>query len=202
MHFNFLDIILLVIGFGYVWGGWWTGLIQSIGGLVGLFVGEVVAGRTYEKFATVMSPVFAGNQIVAKVFAFLLIFLLVAKLVGALFWVVNKMFNIIAIVPGMKFANHVGGAFFGLIEASLFIGIGLQFLVRLPISASFASFVHNSFVATYALNITGWLVPLLPGVIKQAEDATKNIPSINVNSAIKTYNTIQNSGVLNSNIGR
>ncbi len=200
---NFLDIVLLTIVFGFVWGGWWSGFIQSIGGIVGVFIGEIVAGRYYEKFADVVAPVFAGNSIASKIFAFVLLFLLVTKLVAAIFWLVNKMFNLIAILPGMKFANRVGGAVFGCIEASLFIGISLQFLVRLPISSSFAQFIDRSLIAGYALSITGWLVPLLPGVIKQAQDATKILPdvnmNVNVNDAMRAANAaqqIQNSGLL------
>lgn len=209
MHFNFLDIILLAVAFGFVWGGWWSGFIQSIGGIVGIFLGEILAGRYYATFAHTVSPVFAGNEIVSNVFAFVLIFLLVSKIVGAIFWLVNKMFNIIAIVPGMKFANRVIGAALGFVEASLFIGISLQFLVRLPISTSFADFVHRSMIAGYALALTGWLVPLLPGVIKSAQDATKNLPNINVNDTLKAVNTaqraanaVEKSGVLNANLTR
>lgn len=204
MHFNFFDIVILATAFGFVWGGWWTGLIQSIGGIVGLFVGEIVAGKYYDKFAGTVAPVFAGNQIASKVFAFLLLFLLVTRLVGALFWLVNKVFNLFAIVPGMKMMNRIGGAFIGFIEAALFIGISLQFLVRLPISNSFATFIDHSAFAKYALDITGWLVPLLPKVLKDSQNALNsvlpanvNVPTnVNVNSAVNTYNTINNTGLL------
>lgn len=207
MHFNFFDIILLAVAFGFVWGGWWSGLIQTIGGVVGLFVGEIIAGKYYDHFAGTIAPVFGGNVIVSKVFAFLLIFLLVTRLVGVVFWAVNKVFNLIAIVPGMKLVNRVGGAAFGFIEAALFIGISLQFLVRLPISSSLADFVHNSALANYALNITGWLVPLLPKVLKDSQNALDSVLPANVNvptnvnvndakKAVDTYNTIKNTGLV------
>lgn len=202
MHFSWFDILLLISAFGFVWGGFWTGLIQSIGGVIGLFVGQFIASRYYEHFAGWVSPVFGGNVIFSKIFAFILIFLLVTRLVGVVFFLVNKIFHLFAIVPGMKFMNRLGGAIFGFIEASLFIGISLQFLTRLPISTGLAQTIHNSAVAGYFLGVSAWLVPLFPKIIKQAEDASKNIPNINVNSAIKTYNTVQNSGVLNSNLGR
>ncbi len=177
MHFSWFDILLLATVFGYVWGGFWTGLIQSIGGVIGLFVGEILASRYYEHYASWVAPVFNGNQILAKVFAFILIFLIVSRLVGMLFWFVNKVFHFIAIVPGLKLVNKLGGAIFGFIEGSLFIGIVLQFLVRLPISVAFAGTINNSKIALYFLSITTWLVPLFPKIIKQATDATKTIIS-------------------------
>lgn len=175
MHFSWFDILLLVSAFGFVWGGFWTGLIQSIGGVVGLFVGQFVASRYYEQFAHSVTPVFGGNEIAGKVFAFILIFLFVTRLVGLIFWFVNKVFHVMAVIPGMKFVNRLGGAVFGFLEASLFIGISLQFLARLPISGGLATTIHNSAIAGYFLNVSAWLVPLFPKVIKQAEDATKNV---------------------------
>lgn len=206
MHLSWFDILLLISVFGFVWGGFWSGLIQSIGGVVGLFVGQFVASRFYEQFASTVQPVFGGNPIAAKVFAFILIFLLVTRLVGTAFWLVNKIFHMIAIVPGMKFVNKLGGAIFGFIEASLFIGISLQFIAHLPISAGFAATLKNSALASYFLNITAWLVPLFPKILKDSTNAVDsvlpknvNIPTnvnINVNSAVNTYNTIKNTGLV------
>ncbi len=175
MPFSWFDILLLISAFGFVWGGFWTGLIQAIGGVIGLFLGQIIASRYYERFADTVAPVFGGNAVAGKIFAFILLFLLVTRLVGVAFWLVNKVFHMFAIVPGMKLINRLGGAIFGFIEASLFIGISLQFLTRLPISGGLASTVKDSQIATYFLNITGWLVPLFPQVIKQAQDATKAV---------------------------
>lgn len=200
MHFSWFDILLLVSAFGFVWGGFWTGLIQSIGGVIGLFLGQFIASRYYENFAGAVAPVFGGNAIASKVFAFILIFLFVTRLTGLVFLFVNKIFHLFAIVPGMKFVNKLGGAIFGFIEASLFIGISLQFLSRLPISAGLAETIKNSAIATYFLNITGWLVPLFPKILKDSQNAVdsvlpKNV-NINVNGALNTINTIKNTGLV------
>ena len=175
MHLSWFDLLIVLSVFGYVWGGFWTGLIQSIGGLVGLFVGEILASRYYEHFSNLVAPVFNGNQILAKVFAFILIFLLVSRLVGVAFYFVNKIFNFIAIVPGLKFINRLGGAVFGFLEGALFIGITLQFIARLPISTPFATTIANSSIAPYFLNVTAWLVPLFPGALKEAENAVNKV---------------------------
>lgn len=200
MHFSWFDLLLILTVFGYVWGGFWTGLIQSVGGVVGLFIGSMLASRYYEHYANAVAPIFNGNQVLGKVVAFVLIFLIVSRLVGVIFWFVNKIFNFVAIVPGLKFVNRLGGGIFGFIEGALFVGITLQFLVRLPISTAFATTLADSKVATYFLNLTAWLVPLFPAILKQAQDATKAVlPSnanINVNSAVNAAKVISNSGLL------
>lgn len=205
MHFSWFDILLLVSAFGFVWGGFWAGLIQSIGGVIGLFLGQFIASRYYENFAGVVSPVFGGNEVAGKIFAFILIFLFVTRVTGLAFFFVNKIFHFFAIVPGMKLVNKFGGAVFGFIEASLFIGISLQFLSRLPISVGLAETIKNSAIATYFLSITGWLVPLFPKILKDSQNAVDAILPKNIDvpselndagKAINTYNSIRNTGLV------
>lgn len=168
---SWLDILILLSILGYVWGGFVTGLIQSIGGLVGLFVGTIVATRTYDHFGNLLTPVFGGNGVLADIAAFIILFLLVSRLIGLAFFLVDKMFNLIAIVPGMKFLNKLGGAGFGLLEGALFTGITLQFITRLPISLPFGDTINNSAMAQWSLSLAAWLVPLFPDVLKQAENS-------------------------------
>lgn len=172
---NWFDIILGIALFSFVWGGLWTGLIQSVGGLVGLFIGQLIASRFYEQFAGVIKPLFGENDIVAKIGAFLLLFLLITRLIGAAFFMIEKMFNVFAIFPGLKAINRLGGAAFGFLEGALFIGITLQFIVRLPISLPFASRIDDSVIAGYALSVTAWLVPLFPKILKDATNAIDKV---------------------------
>ena len=167
---SWFDILILVIAGGYVWGGFWAGLIQSIGGVIGLFLGVIIASRTYESVGNFINPVFGGHEITGYIFAFLLVFMLVTRLVGLAFYFINKMFKFIAIVPGLKLLNNIGGAIFGFIEGALFIGLTLQFISHLPISNNFAELIANSALAGYCLTVAVWLVPLFPGVLKSAEN--------------------------------
>lgn len=172
---NWLDIILGVSLVGFVLGGFTTGLIQSIGGLVGLFLGQTIASRLYEPFASVIAPLFNGNMVVANIISFLLLFLLITRLVGLAFWFIEKMFNLVAIFPGIKTLNRLGGALLGFLEGALFIGIALQFIIRLPISLPFTERIDDSVLASIALAVSGWLVPLFPKILKDAENAIKTV---------------------------
>lgn len=203
MHYTWLDTIIIIWAASYVFGGWRSGLIQSIGGVVGLFVGEIVASRTYEQYASWVSPVFGGNPIAGKIFAFILIFMIVTRLVALLFWFVNKLFNLIKIIPGLGLLNHFGGAIFGFLEASLFIGITLHFITKLPIPTHYAQLIHDSVVVPYFLAVSAWLIPLLPKFLKDAQSALDTVVPKNLNlnatdamKAVNAAQAIQNSGLV------
>jgi len=201
---SWLDLIIIVMLAGYIWGGFRAGLIQSIGGVIGLIIGVFAASRWYEAWAPSIAPIVGGSELWAKVVAFIAIFFIVTRLFAIIIWFINKLFNVVAIVPGLKLLNHVGGAVFGFLEGALFIGLTIQFVNRLPIPETWANSLHNSFMVPILLGVSGWLVPFLPKALKESQKALdtffpKNI-NINVNSAVKTFNTVKNSGILNSNL--
>jgi membrane protein required for colicin V production len=198
---SWLDLIIIVMLAGYVLGGLKAGLIQSVGGLIGLIIGAFVASRWYLDWAPKLEPIVGGSEIWSKVVAFVLIFFIVTRLVAIIVWFINKLFNLIAIVPGLKMLNHFGGAVFGFLEGALFIGLTIQFVNRLPIPESWANSLHNSFMVPILLGITGWLVPFLPKALKESQKAIdqffpKNI-NVNVNGAINAVNAVKDSGLIN-----
>ena len=170
---NWIDALIAASIVGYVWGGFWAGLIQSVGGVIGLFLGVIIASRTYEAAGNFLNPIFGGHEIAGYIFAFLIVFMIVTRLVGLAFYFINKMFHFFAMVPGLKLLNHLGGAIFGFIEGALFIGISFQFISHLSISTNFAELIANSFLAGVCLSVAAWLVPLFPGVLKSAENAVE-----------------------------
>ncbi|MBI2984775.1 MAG: CvpA family protein [Candidatus Kerfeldbacteria bacterium] len=168
---SWLDWLLLLTLFSFVWGGFWTGLIQSIGGVVGLLVGVIVASHYADQFGQVLTPVFAGQEVWASIAAFFLLFLLVTRLIGLLFVLVNRIFNLVAIVPGMKLVNRLGGAAFGFLEGALFLGVMLQYAVRLPLGPRLSEAIAESSWAKMLMTVAAWLVPLFPPALKGAEKA-------------------------------
>src|SRR3990167_9547078 len=97
-----LDLILVLIVFFFTFSGFWFGFIHTLGSLVGTVAGVLVAGHYFEDFAVKLGGLAMGNTGVAKVVAFVLIFLLVSRLVGFVFWLINKMFDVIAKIPVIR----------------------------------------------------------------------------------------------------
>lgn len=166
---NWLDLILILVIAGYIWGGWQGGLIQAVGGVVGLLLGSILASRLYIPFSSSLLPVFNGNEIVAKVVAFLVLFFVFIRIIAVIFWILNKFFHFFAMAPGLKFANKVGGAAVGFLEGALFLGLVLQFSVRLPLMVQTAEAIQKSRLASLFLAVSGWLVPFWPTALKESQ---------------------------------
>lgn len=166
---NWLDVLFLLIIAGYVWGGFQGGLIQAVGGIVGLLFGSILASRLYIPFSSSLLPVFNGNEIIAKVVAFLILFFIFTRIIAVIFWILNKFFHFFVLVPGLKFANKIGGAAVGFLEGALFLGLVLQFSVRLPLMAQTAEAIEKSRLASLFLAVSGWLVPFWPTALKESQ---------------------------------
>lgn len=162
-----LDVVLLLLLFGFVFFGFWVGLIHALGGLVGAIVGAVVASRLFEPVVQQWGYLFGGNQNLARIVIFLIIFIIVNRLVGLAFWLLEKMFNVIAIIPFLKTINRLGGAIFGLIEGVLVIGVTIYVASRFPLGATFTEGLQGSSVAKKLVELSGFITPLLPVFLKQ-----------------------------------
>lgn len=164
---NSLDWVLAVLLLSYIWGGFMTGLIQSIGGLIGFLVAVIITPRVADSFGHFLTPLFGGNEVFAKIGAFFIIFLIISRLIALAFIFVNKAFMMIAILPGMKILNRLGGAAFGFLEGGLFLGIALHYVTRLPLGPRLTDAVNQSTLVPILLGLAVWLVPLFPKALKE-----------------------------------
>lgn len=188
---TWLDIGLLLALLSYVGGGFGAGLIQSVGGLIGLILGSAIASRQYEAWAPGFASLIGGNELLAKVLAFATILFIITRIVAILVWFLNKIFNFVAIIPGLKLFNRLGGAIFGFLEGAIFLGLTLQLANRLPVPDAWARQLQDSFMVPFLLQVSGWLVPFLPKVLKETQPAVDRLlgnpnfmPSINGNLPI------------------
>lgn len=166
-----LDFILLIILFFFTFSGFWFGLIHTLGALVGTIAGVLVAGYYFEQLANVVNPIFMGNENLAKIAAFLLIFIVVNRLVGLVFWLINKVFKLIAIIPFLKTINRLAGALLGLLEGALVLGVILVMIGKFPFADFIIPAIQSSDVAKWLIQIGKILVPLLPELVRQIKGA-------------------------------
>jgi len=127
--FSFIDIILIGIIIVFVVSGFVFGLIQGIGAIIGLAVGFWAAINYFGGLGDVLTPIFLGHSVWAHIIAFILIFILANRLVGLVFWLIDRAFKIISIIPFLKSVNRLGGAVLGLIEGILVCGLILGFVL-------------------------------------------------------------------------
>lgn len=163
---TFFDLILLLILFGFVWFGFWFGLIHSLGGIFGIILGAVLASRWYEPVAAKLLFVFGGNMNAAKVVCFIILFVIIWRLVGLIFSIINKVFNLFTFLPFLKTINRLAGALVGFLEGALILGLVLFFLTKFPIGGLGQS-IANSTSAQFLITIAKILWPLLPMGLKE-----------------------------------
>ena len=162
---NIVDLVILVALGAFVLAGFWLGLIHMLGAIVGLFVGIYLAGHYYGWLAGLAAPFLGGNLNLARLLAFIFIFVLVTRLFGLVLYLIDKVFKFVAIIPFLKTFNRLLGAVFGLLEGTLALGIALYFAGKFPVGAAFELLLRGSQLAR-PLNLIGALLsPLLPQAV-------------------------------------
>lgn len=163
MSFTLIDIVLIIIFFGFVFGGFALGLIRAVGAIVGLGLGTWAAGHYFMPLAERLTPIFGGNGSLANIIAFLIIFIIVNRLTVLAFHLLNKVFNLIAIIPFLKSLNRLGGMILGAAEGILTSGLILYVIAKFaPNSGFVTNNLDQSQVAHWLVSATQFLLKLLP----------------------------------------
>ncbi len=165
---NWLDVVLLLILAGFVFYGLFFGLIKTVGSLAGVVVGAWGAGRLYLIVFDWAKSLAFGHDDWGKVISFIICFVVINRLVGLLFALLDRTFNLISIIPFLKTINRLGGALLGFIEGGLVLGLMLFVIGRYPLAANLAApFLAKSQLTPFLLQFTEVLKPLLPELLKQ-----------------------------------
>jgi membrane protein required for colicin V production len=163
---TFFDFVLLLILFGFVWFGFWFGLIYSLGGILGIIFGAILASRWYELIASKLLFLFGGNETLAKVVCFLVLFVVIWRLISFLVSIINRIFNLLTFIPFLKTINRLAGALFGFLEGALILGLILYFLSKFPIG-NLKDLIENSNLAQLLIKIAKIIFPFLPKAFRE-----------------------------------
>ncbi|HAO81838.1 MAG: hypothetical protein UV52_C0009G0010 [Parcubacteria group bacterium GW2011_GWD1_42_9] len=165
-----LDFILLITLFGFLWFGFWFGLIHAIGGLVGTVAGAWLAGHFYSVLAGPLEQLFNYQGPWLKLASFLAIFMVANRLVGFGFYLFDKSFAFLIRMPFLKTIDRMAGGVLGIVEGALVIGLTLTLISNhLDMPALINDSIADSKVAFGLQAFAIILVPLLPDVIKYAQ---------------------------------
>ncbi|MBN1325420.1 CvpA family protein [Candidatus Falkowbacteria bacterium] len=162
------DVILLILLGGFVMFGVWFGMIHTLGAIVGTFAGAFFAGLTYDFLGNWLTGIF-GHPNLMKVFAFIFIFLIINRLIGFGFYVLDKIFNFLLIVPFLKSATRIIGGVLGFFEGMLVIGLSLFIIARFPVSEWFTEVLKASSLAPWFITVSRILQLMLPELLKKIQ---------------------------------
>ena len=79
---SIIDIIILAVVAIFVWKGVKLGLIEAVGGIIGLFAGAYLAGRYFIAVAEAIQGPLFHSETFARVIAFILIFIIVNRAIA------------------------------------------------------------------------------------------------------------------------
>ena len=163
------DIILLFALFAFTWFGLWYGLIYTIGSILGVIMGAWLGGVYYEQLAEKALPFFFGNENLAKVVCFIIIFILVCKAVSFIFYLLDKTFKFVSTVPFLKSINRLFGAILGFLEGMAVLGLAFYFYGKYPFLKSLDNLIAESQIVPYLLELAKIFTPFLPETLKDVD---------------------------------
>jgi uncharacterized membrane protein required for colicin V production len=171
-----LTLFIIIAGFGLF--GLWFGFIHTLGSLVGTIVGAFVAGRYYEPAADVLINITGWSDNLSRVFMFILFFLVVNRLVGFVFWIIEKTMRLAIRLPFLRSINRLLGGVLGIFEGLITVGISLYVMEAFPISENLHLMIEQSFIAPIALGISAILLPFFPEGLRLLDAGGKHIKHI------------------------
>ncbi len=162
---NWLDIVIVLVIVFFASSAFRAGLIREVVTLVSVAVGVVIAGLFYDDLARDVL-VFIDNEKTALIVSFLVL-LGAVYLAGQLIAVMLKQ---AASLLFLGWADHAGGALFGLIKGLIVVEVLLILLVTYP-QLGLKSDIDGSALASRFLDAAPLLLLVLPNEFEQAVDA-------------------------------
>jgi membrane protein required for colicin V production len=169
---SYLDILLIILlGLSLI-DGLRRGLWRMLGQIVGLFLAVYIASQRYLDFYNWAQDWLNINETTEKIISFLILFFIVSALVGLVFFLVEKVFKFVSIIPLGGLLNRLLGAALALFGSSILLGLLLFLFSRYSWAAGLAGIQLTNSV------LTPPLVKLATGVLPYLPDALKTLQSI------------------------
>lgn len=172
---SFFDIILLIIIGGFAMFGFWFGLVHTLGSLLGTVFGVYLASRYYEPMAEWLIGITGWGGNVSRVVMFIIAFIIINRLVGFAFWIVDKFAGILTNLPFIKGINRLLGLALGIFEGLVTLGMIFYFIDKFPLSEWLMTYISASVVAPYATGVASVLLPLLPDALKLLQNSVQGV---------------------------
>ena len=150
---QYTDLIILAIIALFFAHGFKRGLIQVAGGFVGILVGSYLAG--------LYAATFEGTT---KFIVFSIVFIVLNRVAALVFYLVDKAFHFIAIIPGLGAINRIAGGLLGMVEAIVVLGIILFVAQRLAFLPMMGDIVDQTALIKPLVTVGELFLPLFQGL--------------------------------------
>lgn len=154
---NMLILIVLLIGAAI---GFYQGAFKQIAHLCGVVTGLIIAAMLYKEFGDYLANISDTSSSVGRVFAFVLIFILVPIVLGWIASLLTKAFESIH----LGFVNRLCGAAIGMISFTLLLSSIFNFFDFVESSCGYKTENLEERPSTYYL-IKHTAQPIVPDII-------------------------------------
>ena len=162
---NWLDIAIILIVAGFVAAAYSSGLIREVITLLSVIIGIIVAGQLYDNL-TADVLVFMDDSDAADAISFLVLFGAVYLFGQILAYTLKAGASLLM----LGWANHIGGAVFGLLKGLIVVELLLIIFAAYP-ELGLDGSVGGSELAPYFVEDVDWVQWILPGNFDARVDA-------------------------------
>ncbi|MBI2459229.1 MAG: CvpA family protein [Parcubacteria group bacterium] len=160
-----LDIVLIIVLAGFTFYGLFFGLIRTLGSLVGLAAGLWLTVIFYLTVFGWVKNLFFGHELAGKIIVFIVLFTLINRLIGFMFALVDRTFDLLSVIPFLKTINRLAGAALGFVEGGLALGLILLFVSQ----TALAGRLDGSKIVPFLVSFARAVMPLLPGLLDRVK---------------------------------
>lgn len=157
-----VEIILAVIILALAARGWRKGLVETLGELVGAVIAFLVARAFSPWVASLLIPFMPGREGMARFVAFVIIAIIVARLVGMLFGLADKVLHIITHLPLVKLVQKIIAAVLGFLSGIVLVGSTSYLVMFYRLDPTLMGWLGGSIVARWCqlafANVLGFLL--------------------------------------------
>lgn len=169
------DVILLIIIAGFALFGLWFGFIHTLGSLFGTLLGVYLASRYYDVLSVWLVHITGWDGNAARVIMFILAFFVINRLVGLVFWLVDRLLSIVTRLPFLSSINRMGGLVAGFLEGLITVGIAMILFDQFPFSERITAAVQESWVVPIAVGSAQVILALVPSVLERLNEAAAQV---------------------------
>lgn len=148
-----VDILLGLFLIWFTFLGYQRGLVQTIGQLLGAVGGFWIAktwalpiSHAVQSFV----PLSAGT---IQIIVFILIFLIADRIVSFIFWIIDKLFRIVTLLPFLSSVYAILGALIGLFEGVFLVGSLSYIIVTLHLNPAWMVWIYASRIAVFSQTV-------------------------------------------------
>ncbi|MEI7451921.1 MAG: CvpA family protein [Candidatus Falkowbacteria bacterium] len=164
---SFFDLALILVLAGFCFYGFFNGLLKMAGNFVGLILGSWLAAHYYLTFYNNTTWLYFGHENLGRIASFVIILILVRLVVGIAFYILQKVFNLISIIPFTKLIDKLAGGAFGLAEGAFFAGTIIYVASRYTLITTFlGAQMTSSKIAPTLIKLVDVLTPLYPEALR------------------------------------